>query len=72
MTHKKSTGPVQGDPIYRPREAANYLGLTRSSIYRLVDSGKLPRPIRVTAQASGWRLSALEAFLTKRESEVSE
>ena len=60
------------DPIYRPREAAAYIGLTRSSLYRLVDAGELPRPIKLSAQSSGWRLSTLEAFLAKREAEVSQ
>ncbi len=59
-----------GDPIVRPRDAAEYLGIGRSSLYRLIDSGDLPKPLRLTPQASGWRLSTLEEFLQERE-EVS-
>ncbi len=62
---------IQGDPILRPRDAAVYTGLTRSSLYRLVESGDLPRPIKLTKQSSGWRLSTLELFIAKHEAEVS-
>ncbi len=72
MCHNDTTGPVQGDPILRPRAASAYTGLTRSSLYRLVESGDLPPPIKLTKQSSGWRLSTLEAFLAKREAGVTE
>ena len=56
-----------GDPILRPAEAARYLGIGKSSLYRLVDLGQLPRAIRLTEQATGWRLSTLEGYLAQRE-----
>ena len=71
-SNKHSNTPTVGDPILRPREAARYLSIGNSSLYRLVESGDLPRPIKLTRQSSGWRLSTLEAFLAKREAEVAE
>jgi len=56
-----------GDPILRPREAAKYLGIGKSSLYRLIESGDLPRPIKLTKQSSGWRLSTLDAFIADRQ-----
>lgn len=59
------------NPIIRPREAAAYLGVCRSTLYRFVDDGDLPRPIRFASQITGWRLSTLESFIAKHEAEVS-
>lgn len=59
------------NPIIRPRDAAAYLGIGRSTLYRLIESGALPRPIRLSSQVTGWRMSTLESFIAKHEVEVA-
>lgn len=55
------------DPIFRPRDAAAYLGIGLTMLYELVKAKKLPRPLKVGHRASGWRRSALNAYLDSRQ-----
>jgi prophage regulatory protein len=41
-------------------------GLSRSSIYAMMDSGDFPRPIRIGKRAVAWSQSAIEAWLAER------
>ncbi|WP_430886864.1 helix-turn-helix transcriptional regulator [Guyparkeria hydrothermalis] len=66
-SHHVAQDRIQSNVILRPREAWQYLGISRSSLYRYVDTGLLPKPIRLGPQTTGWRLSTLEAFLDERE-----
>jgi len=42
-------------------------GLSRSSIYSLMDRGEFPRPRRIGRRAVGWDAAALERWLASRE-----
>ena len=53
------------DPILRPIEAAAYLNVKIGTIYSFVRKGSLAKPIKLGARASGWRQSALDAYLTE-------
>ena len=55
------------DPILRPRDAATYLGVGLTMLYQLVRDKKLPRAIKVGHRASGWRRSALNAYISSRQ-----
>lgn len=61
-----STAP-QLDPILRPRQAAAFLGLSRSTLYRLKALGVLPQPARVGISAIGWRQSVLAEYVRASE-----
>lgn len=37
--------PARG-PYLRPKKAAEYLGISKTTFYRLVNAGKIPAPIR--------------------------
>ena len=41
-------------------------GLSRSSIYEMMDKGEFPRPIRIGKRAVAWPQSAIEAWLSER------
>ena len=60
----------QDERIIRIDELTRKVGLSRTTIWRRVKDGDLPRPIRLggpNTSAVGWRLSAIEDWLTKRE-----
>ena len=41
-------------------------GLSRSSLYAMMDAGDFPRPIRIGKRAVAWPQSAIEAWLAAR------
>lgn len=68
MAKATRTAPAYQDrAIIRPREAAEYLGIGRSTLYRYIDAGLLPRPIKIGPQVTGWRLSTLDQFIAGRQ-----
>ena len=60
---------TQAEPtkILRRKEVQAATGLSRSSIYQMMNEGRFPRPIRLGLAAVGWRLADLEAWLASRE-----
>ncbi len=41
-------------------------GLSRSSIYAMMDAGDFPRPVRIGKRAVAWPQSAIEDWLVNR------
>ena len=54
------------DKLLRRREVEEITGLSRASIYRLMDEGKFPRPVRVSATAVRWKASDVYAWIESR------
>ncbi len=54
------------DRLLRRRQVEEVTGLTRSSIYRLMQTGQFPRPVRVGPAAVRWRVSDITAWLESR------
>lgn len=48
--------------LRRPQLEAR-LGLARSSIYKMMDEGTFPRPVKLGRRAVGWRSEDIEAWL---------
>ncbi|MBN2856683.1 MAG: AlpA family transcriptional regulator [Halothiobacillaceae bacterium] len=60
------------DPIHRVPTVKLITGLSRSTIYRLIQENKFPRPIKLGERASGWRQSDLEEWVESRASASNE
>ena len=54
------------DRLLRRREVEKLTGLARSTIYRLMQSGDIPRAVRVGSSAVRWRKSAITAWMESR------
>ena len=52
--------------VLRPREAARYLGISRSTLDRWRKSGEFPKALQLGAQSIGWRKSTLDEWLDSR------
>jgi predicted DNA-binding transcriptional regulator AlpA len=54
------------DRIVRKREAARLLGVSQTTFWRIERTGQL-KPIQILPGLSGYRLSAIETFISTRE-----
>jgi len=41
-------------------------GLSRSTIYRLFNAGKFPRPIKLSERAIGWHESVIQNWIVEK------
>ena len=60
------------DRLLRRQEVEGIVGLGRSSIYRQMQAGEFPRPVRVGPAAVRWRESDITAWLESRPVAESE
>lgn len=47
--------PNTNNTIIRLPDVLSLTKLSRSTIYRLIDEGKFPKQIKLSARSSGWR-----------------
>jgi len=52
---------------YRRPIVENMLGLSRSTIYRMMNDGEFPRPVVLGRRAVGWRAADVETWIKQRE-----
>ena len=52
--------------LLRRREVEGMTGLARSSIYRHMEDGTFPRPVRVGPSAVRWRSTDIESWMASR------
>ncbi|MBU2723596.1 helix-turn-helix domain-containing protein [Acidithiobacillus ferridurans] len=50
----------------RPADAANYLGVSKTTLYRMVNSGELPPLMRLSPRVTGWPVQILNKHLVER------
>ncbi len=59
--------------ILRPRDAANHLGVSISTLYRWErECPGFPKRIKLGPRASGWRLADLESWLERQAAQGRE
>ena len=54
------------DRLLRRREVEKITGMSRSSIYRLMQEGEFPKPVRVDPTAVRWKSSDIIAWIESR------
>ena len=52
--------------IYKASEVAEYVNVSKSQIYKLVQQGRLPKPIKLGERGSGWLITEIDAWLQSR------
>lgn len=52
--------------ILRLPEVRQSVGLARSTVYRLMETGEFPRPIPLGGRSVGWLQSDIEAWLNEQ------
>ena len=48
--------------LLRVKDVERELGISRTTIWRLVKAGAFPPPLRITSKAIAWRRSDIEAW----------
>jgi prophage regulatory protein len=54
------------ESLIRRKDVQAITGLSRSAIYQLIQEGKFPASIRLSARAVAWPQSAIDAWITER------
>ncbi|MDZ7720305.1 MAG: AlpA family phage regulatory protein, partial [Balneolaceae bacterium] len=53
--------------IIRPKELAEMLSLSISTIYKMYSEGQLPTKVKISSQAVGWLRSDIEEWILQRK-----
>ena len=53
----------------RARDAAAYIGVSKSTFYRMIRDGELPRPLRIGVGMTAYRVVWLEEFIDRMNPE---
>ena len=61
---------MEMDRIVRMPELVKMLGMSRSSIYRLISLDEFPQQLHLSTRTVGWRLSVIEKWLAEKETSV--
>ena len=54
------------EKIFRLKNVVEETGLSRSTIYRLFNAGKFPRPIKLSERAIGWHESVIQHWIDEQ------
>ncbi len=57
------------DVCLRIKHVVAVTGLSKSTIYRLMNAGKFPTSIKLTPYCVVWRSSAVQAWINERETQ---
>lgn len=60
------------DRLIRKPELCKILGLSKTTIEKLVRTGSLPSPVKITGYAVAWRQSDISAWIASLPSERGE
>ncbi|MDA7483160.1 AlpA family transcriptional regulator [Planktomarina temperata] len=52
--------------ILRRKDVESMVGLSRSTIYKLMNQGLFPKAIRLGPRAVGWRISDIENWINQQ------
>ena len=60
------------DRLLRRRDVEGITGMSRASIYRLMQKGDFPRPVKVGSTAVRWKENDIAAWIESRPVAMSE
>jgi predicted DNA-binding transcriptional regulator AlpA len=67
-TSKRDIVPVDADDrLLTTAELLTRIPLNRSTLWRMCQEGRFPRPVQLTRSRIGWRWSVIRAWLQERE-----
>jgi prophage regulatory protein len=61
---------IDDDQMLRTREVLKLTGLSLSTLKRMVQAGRFPRPSRIATRRNAWKASVVRAWLTRFDDEA--
>lgn len=61
----KLTDPHMFDRLINIKEVSYMMGLKRATIYKWINEGKFPRPLKVGEKASRWKRNEILEFISR-------
>tara|TARA_B110000037_G_C16650364_1_gene314313 strand:+ start:266 stop:478 length:213 start_codon:yes stop_codon:yes gene_type:complete len=52
--------------LLKAKQVAEYVNVSKSQIYKLVQQGRLPKPIKLGERGSAWLVSEIDDWLQSR------
>ena len=52
--------------LLKAKQVAEYVNVSKYQIYKLVQQGRLPKPIKLGERGSAWLVSEIDAWLQSR------
>lgn len=56
--------------VLRPTEVVKLLSISKSALYRWIESGDFPKPIKLGRRASGWTIHQIEDWLKSKQQQM--
>ena len=56
----------------RIRQVLETTGISRTHLYRLIQAGKFPQPIKLSERVSAWEEAAVDAWLNEKFGEAKQ
>ena len=63
---KRDGCPAARGRFLRIKDVIATIGLSRTSIYRMIGAGKFPKPVQLTARSVGWWEADVSKWLDER------
>jgi len=64
--HEASRSCATSSRLLRIRDVLAIIGVSRASLYRLLQSGQFPRPVKISERAIAWREQEIAEWVETR------
>lgn len=68
MLKLNSSNPIK--KVMKLSDVLTALGISKSTLYRLIDAGKFPAPFKLGERLNAWRVETIEAWLNEQSANV--
>jgi prophage regulatory protein len=56
--------------IHKQRDVLAMLGISKSTLWRMIQKGQFPKPMKLSERLNGWRTEVIESWLLTKGGEA--